>query len=155
VMTNALPTRNKVFISYNHNDAEWLRRLRVHLKPLERDHGLEIWDDTKIKPGLQWTEEIAQALATAKVAVLLISADFLASDFIATDEIPSLLRAAEKEGAVILPVILSPSRFLRHASLNQFQAVNNPSRPLIELTKSEQEAILVKVSESIEDALGI
>jgi tetratricopeptide (TPR) repeat protein len=85
--------------------------------------------------------------------VLLVSADFLASDFIATDELPPLLSAAEKEGAVILPVILSPSRFLKTPSLAQFQTVNNPSRPLIGMTKDEQESVLVNVSEAIEASL--
>lgn len=146
--------RTKVFISYSHQDADWLRRLRVHLKPLEREHRIEIWDDTRIKPGSRWREEIEQALAATKVAVLLVSADFLASDFITGDELPPLLSAAEKEGAIILPVILSPSRFDRTSSLAQFQAVNNPSKPLIGLDRSEQEAILVKVSEAIEASLN-
>lgn len=146
--------RTKVFISYSHQDAEWLKRLRVHLKPLEREHRIEIWDDTRIKPGSRWKEEIEQALATTKVAVLLVSADFLASDFIAADELPPLLSAAEKEGAIVLPVILSPSRFSRTTSLSQFQAVNDPSKPLIGMAKSKQEAILVKVTEDIETALN-
>ncbi|MBA3240619.1 MAG: toll/interleukin-1 receptor domain-containing protein [Acidobacteria bacterium] len=146
--------RSKVFISYSHQDAAWLRRLRVHLRPLEREHRVEIWDDTRIKPGSRWKEEIGQALAATKVAVLLISADFLASDFIARDELPQLLSAAEKDGATILPVILSPSRFEKTPSLSQFQAVNDPSEPLIGLTRVKQEAVLVKVSEIIEASLN-
>jgi hypothetical protein len=146
--------RTKVFISYSHQDGEWLRRLRVHLRPLERCHQIEIWDDTRIKAGSKWKEEIEQALATTKVAVLLVSADFLASDFIALGELPPLLQAVEKEGAIILPVILSPSRFLRIASLSQFQAVNDPAKPLIGMSKSEQESVLVKVTEDIEAALN-
>lgn len=146
--------RTDVFISYSHRDAEWLQRLRVHLKPLEREHRIEIWDDTRIKPGSRWKEEIKQALAATKVAVLLVSADFLASDFITTDELPPLLKAAENEGAIILPVILSPSMFLRIMNLAQFQTANDPSKPLIGMTKSEQEAILVKVTEDIEAALN-
>lgn len=86
------------------------------------------------------------------MAVLLVSADFLASDFIDKDELPPLLSAAKDEGAVILPVILGPSRFLK-TPLAQFQAVNNPSRPLIGMTKDEQEAVLVIVSDAIEDSL--
>lgn len=146
--------RMKVFISYSHKDAKWLERLRVHLRPLEREHRIEIWDDTRIKPGTKWIEEIREALAASKVAVLLVSADFLASDFIATDELPPLLSAAEKEGAVILPLILSPSRFLKNTAIAQFQTVNDPSKPLINMAKGGQEAVLVKVSEAIEAALN-
>jgi hypothetical protein len=146
--------RTKVFISYSHQDDVWLQRLRVHLKPLEREHRIEIWDDTVIKSGSNWKEEIGQALDATRVAVLLVSADFLASEFIASNELPLLLSAAKKEGAIILPVILSPSRFERSPNLAQFQAVNDPSRPLVSLAKGEQEAILVKVSEAIEGSLN-
>jgi hypothetical protein len=150
-----MSNRTKVFISYSHEDEDWLKRLRVHLKPLERerDHDIDIWDDRKIGPGSDWREEIEQAVSHAKVAVLLVSASFLASDFIATDELPSLLDAAEKEGAKILPVIISPSRFLRTTNLSRFQAVNDPRVPLSNLGWGEQEAILEKVTEAIEAAL--
>jgi hypothetical protein len=149
------PKRSSVFISYSHEDVVWLERLRVHLTPLVRENKIEIWDDTKITPGAKWHEEIKKALAHAKVAVLLVSADFLASDFIATDELPPLLLAAEDEGATILPLILSPSGFLTTESLAQFKAINDPERPLIDLSKGEQERILVKLTEAIRGHLGI
>lgn len=145
--------RHKVFISYSHQDAKWLARLRVHLKPLERDHKIDIWDDTRIEIGAQWRDEIREAMRTAKVAVLLISADFLASDFIATDELPPLLSAAEQEGAVIMPLILSPSRFTEDARLSKFQTANDPRKPLSGMDRTARESVLVKLSEAIEDAL--
>ncbi|HBP90604.1 MAG TPA: toll/interleukin-1 receptor domain-containing protein [Nitrospiraceae bacterium] len=145
--------RTKVFISYSHEDIAWLERLRVHLKPLERDYALDIWDDRKIQAGSKWLEEIERAIQAAKVALLIISADFLASDFITNSELPPLLDAAKRNGAVIMPLIVSPSRFRSTTSLFQFQAVNDPSRPLITMTKGEQEEILVKLSEDIETIL--
>ena len=153
-MTGTLIKRTKVFVSYSHQDREWLKRLRVHLRPLERRYGVDVWVDTDIKPGSKWREEIEKGLATAKVAVLLVSADFIASDFVEKNELPPLLRAAEAEGTVILPLILSPSMFSRMDELAQFQAVNDPSMPLVNLTKGEQEAALVRLTEAIENALG-
>lgn len=147
------PARTKVFVSYSHRDADWLKRLRVHLKPLERDFDVDVWDDKKIAPGSKWRAEIARAIEATRVAVLLVSADFLGSDFIASDELPPLLKAAEEEGAVILPVILSPSWFGRTESLSQFQTVNDPASPLIGMTKAEQEMVFVKVCEAVEEAL--
>lgn len=152
---NALNTKRRtIFISYSHKDREWLDRLRVHMKPLERSYDLDIWDDTRIRPGSRWNEEIREALESARIAVLLVSADFLASDFITTNELPPLLGAAKDDGAIILPVIVSPSRFLKIKSLAKFQAVNDPAMPLIEMSRVRQEDIFVKVVDSIEDLLS-
>ena len=141
--------RRKVFVSYSHKNLKWLERVQTHLKDLTRRDLIELWDDTKIQSGSQWREEIRGALESAKVAVLLISADFIASDFIAEDELPPLLAAAEKDGVKILSLILSPSRYEKIESLSKYQSVNPPSKPLIGLPKVEQEAYLVKLSDDV------
>jgi TIR domain-containing protein/pentapeptide repeat protein len=146
-------SRNTVFVSYSHADAGWLQRLRIHLAPLRRDKVLDLWDDTKIIPGQDWRKEIENALARARVAVLLISANFLASDFISSEELPRLLAAAEAGGATILPVIVSASRFADTPALSRFQAVNAPNHPLNGLGKAAQERVLVAVSAAVEQAL--
>jgi hypothetical protein len=139
-----------IFVSYSHIDAEHLARLRVHLKPLERSNVVELWDDTRIKAGERWKETITTALNHAVAAILLISADFLASDFIIENELPPLLRAAEERGTVVLPIILKPSRYLRDHNLNVFQTINDPASPLIALSFAEQEAIWAKLAERVE-----
>lgn len=144
--------RSRVFISYSHEDAEWLERLQKHLAPLERDGAL-VWDDTRLKAGARWREEIRGALAETRVAILLVSADFLASDFIATDELPPLLQAAAEDGATILPVIISPCRFERMESLSRFQSVNDPRKPLVKLRRGNREEVLDAVARAVEDAL--
>lgn len=142
--------RTKVFASYSHQDKAWLERLQIHLRPLARDFKITIWDDTHIHPGDKWRQEIEDALQSTFAAVLMVSADFLASDFVANDELPSLLKAAEEEGVAILPVIVSPCRFAETPSLFQFQAVNDPSEPLVNLTKGEQETVFLRVTQRIE-----
>jgi hypothetical protein len=142
----------RVFISYSHADAEWLERLQKHLRPLERE-GVTVWDDTRLKPGEPWREEIRQVVAKTKVAILLISADFLASDFIVTNELPPLLTAAEEDGATIIPVIVSPCRFGRTPSLSRFQAVNDPEKPLVQMRRAGREKVLDQVACAVEDAL--
>jgi hypothetical protein len=148
------PKRTQVFISYSRNDIEWLNRLRIHLRPLVRESTLEVWDDSKIQPGADWHAEIRSALTRCKVAVLLVSADFVGSDFIANEELPRLLDAADHDGAIIMPVIVSPSSFSRNERLSRFQSANPPSRPLIDMTRGEQEAVFDKVSEQVEIAIG-
>lgn len=142
----------KVFISYSHQDAAWLKRLQIHLTPLKREGVIDSWDDTRIQPGARWRDEISQALAAAKVAVLLVSPEFLASEFIAQNELPPLLAAAQQGGATILPVIVSSCRY-RRSPLGLFQAVNLLDKPLKALSRAKQDEILVKLTEAIEDAL--
>jgi hypothetical protein len=145
--------QNLVFVSYSHADARWLERLRVHLKPLERQGVLSLWDDTRINPGTRWRDEIRNALEHARVAVLLVTADFLASDFIAMNELPPLLKAAENQGTLILPIIIKPCRFEQTEELSHFQAVNSPSKPLIAVRATRREELFVDVSRRIEIAL--
>jgi|GEM_PF-2335444 len=137
--------QRKVFISYSHHDVEWLQRLRIHLVAIENDSIIDLWDDTKIAAGAQWKQEITEAINTASIAILLISADFLASDFIRENELPMLLSAAETGGLTIIPIILSPSVFM-HTQLSMFQAANSPSKPLIGMSLAESEAVLSKVA---------
>jgi hypothetical protein len=131
-----------------------MKRLLVHLKPLEWKGVLELWNDTLIKPGSTWREEIGEAIQSAKVAVLLISADFLASDFIMKNELPPLLAAADKDEAIILPILISPSQFEQVEELYKFQAVNPPSHTLIKMGRVAQEEMFVKVANVIGEALG-
>jgi uracil-DNA glycosylase family 4 len=151
-MTQEQRQPTQVFISYSHRDRAALARLQVHLKPLEREGLVERWDDTRIQPGGLWKDEIQNALASARVAVLLVSADFLASDFIAAEELPPLLEAERARGLVILPVILGPCRYEK-TTLARFQAVNDPARPLYKMRKPEREAVWVKLANDIEEAL--
>lgn len=140
---------NNIFISYSHRDRKWLERLQVHLRPLERIGMIAPWADTSLQAGTQWREEIKNAIASAKAAVLLISADFLSSEFISTDELPPLLIAAESQGTIILSIIIGPCLFQETKSLSRFQSVNPPHRPLSRITKNEQEEIFVKVAKTI------
>ena len=143
--------RDQVFISYSHADKIWLERLNVFLKPLGRDQNIVYWDDTAIKPTDRWCEEIQKGLSRAQIAILLISANFFASDFVHKVELPTLLKAAECRGARILPVIIGASRFDREPSINQFQAVNNSNMPLESLSKHEADGVLQNVANTIED----
>lgn len=147
-MTVGTADQVRVFVSYCHKDYRWLERLQIHLKPLARNQEIDLWDDTRIRPGSKWKEEIRQAVDESEASILIVSADFLASDFIHTNELPPLLKSAEEEGALILPIIASPSLFL-HTDLSQFQAVNQPSRPLISLSEGDQEEIFLRVAEAI------
>lgn len=142
----------KIFVSYSHADYKWLEKVQTHLKvlSLEKD-SIEVWDDTKIKSGEKWEEKIKKALEDANIAILLISTEFLASDFITDNELPPLLKAAEENGTRILPLIVRPCRFIKNKDISQFQAVNDPRKALSKCNESEVDELLVKLTEDVEN----
>lgn len=147
------PTKNtkSIFVSYSHTDSEYLERLKIHLKPFEKKGQIDLWVDTKIKGGEKWKEKINTALDKSVIAILLISADFLASDFIVDNELPPLLKAAEEKGKVILPLIVKPCRFTSDENLSKFQSINDPKHPLSKLTENDKEETYVKVADLIDN----
>jgi hypothetical protein len=142
---------DQVFISYSHRDRTWLESLRTHLRPLVRDGALDPWDDTRIGPGQEWRAEIDQALARARVAVLLVSPDFLASDFIADVELPAILRAAQRGTLKVIWIPIRASSF-SETELGKYQAAWDPAQPLAELKTSARDKALVQIAKSIKDA---
>ncbi len=84
-------TAPTVFISYSHKDEEWKDRLATQLGVLQREGLLDLWDDSRIEAGTDWKPQIDQALYAASVAVLIVSANFLTSQFILDEEVPRLL----------------------------------------------------------------
>jgi len=146
--------RATVFVSYSHKDARWLERLQVHLRPYKRRGDLDLWDDSRIPAGDHWREAIGDAIDRAAAAILLISADFLASDFIASEELPRLLRKAQGQGVRVIPIIVQPCRLTNHPQLVSFQALNAPNRPLSKLSDAEAEEVFVHATEQVEEILG-
>ncbi|MEO8146163.1 MAG: TIR domain-containing protein [Bacteroidia bacterium] len=143
--------RSNVFVSYNHNDKKFLERLQVFIAPLEKQGYINVWDDTKIAVGSLWKKEIEKSLALAKAAVLLISADFMASKFITENELPPLLTKSKKNGVQIIPVIISPCVL---GKLSKYEAVNSPDHTLVEMKKGERERVWIKVVENLTGALN-
>ncbi len=135
-----------VFISYSRKDKHFLERLQVHL----RAQHIDLWDDTRIQVGQQWQKEIEAALKRCKVAIILASADYLASEFIVSNELPAILTRAESEHTLIIPVIASPCGFTRDPILKHFQVIHDPSNTLAEMTEVEQERVFDKVFQAIE-----
>ncbi len=96
----------KVFISYSHQDEPYRKDLEKHLAVLRRNAYIDTWTDRKIIPGEEWNKSISQELLSAKIILLLISADFLASDFCYDVEMKTAVQRHNDKEAIVIPIIL-------------------------------------------------
>jgi hypothetical protein len=144
-----LPERDQVFISYSHDDHRWLKELQKHLWPYITNSKIDVWDDTKIDAGAVWRDRIKQALDSARVAVLLVTPDFLASKFITQEELPPLLEAAESKGVTILWVPVRSSSF-EQTPIEAYQAVHPPESPLASMTPAARDKAFVEICKRIQ-----
>jgi len=136
---NQAPNQNKVvFVSYSHRDKDRLKRLQQALKPIVRKENFELWDDTKISAGDKWREQIQAAIQRAHVAVLLVSIDFLASDFINENELPPLLDKAQKKDLRIVWIPIGDCMY-EETEIADYQSAWSPEKPLSSLNESEQD----------------
>src|SRR5688572_6254 len=95
----------KVFISYAHEDEAHKDKLLTHLASLRRQGVIATWHDRDIRAGREWSAEIRAQLDTADVVLLLVSADFLASDFCHEIELARALERHEAGEAHVIPII--------------------------------------------------
>jgi hypothetical protein len=142
-----------IFISYSHKDKTWKDRLITHLEVLLKPERITIWEDRRIGAGEDWYEEIEKAMAAARVAVLLVSANFLTSKFILTKEVPQLLQRREEEGLRIFPVIVSPSAWKRVKWLSRMQARPKDGKSLSAGTKHQRDERLAAIATEIADMI--
>jgi pSer/pThr/pTyr-binding forkhead associated (FHA) protein len=144
----SVAARNEVFISYSHRDAAWLERLRVHLEPLVNRDRLQVWDDGSIEPGDRWLDELRDAVGRARVAILLVSPDYLASRFIAREELTPILRAAESDGLRVFWIPVRAS-IVDKTELASLQAAQPPEKPLAGLRGAAVDRALASIARSI------
>ena len=98
----------EVFVSYAHEDREFLASLEPHLALLQRAGRVSLWHDGQILPGSEWRREIDQRLESAGLFLLLVSADFLASDYCWGVEMKRALQRHAEGSAIVIPVVVRP-----------------------------------------------
>ena len=130
-----MPKPNGIFISYSHRDKDWLERINTALKPLVFNDIIVAWDDQSIAAGSNWLDEINRAIVSARIAVLLVSQNFLASSFIHRKELPDMLkRRDEGMGFFWVPIEKTLYKF---TPLKDIQSAWDPERPLAALDGAE------------------
>lgn len=145
--------RNQVFVSYSKKDQKWLDDFKKQIAPLVRNRTLELWDETRITPGQNWREQIEAALSRARVAVLLVTPDFLASDFIDKHVLPPLRDAAKREGLTILWILVRPCSYEKTA-LASYQPAHDIARPLNDLAGADRDRAWVKICQEVDAAFA-
>jgi len=99
----------EVFCCYAREDYRLLLKLRTHLAFLEQEGSFHIWHDMDISPGIEWQEEINKYINTAHIILLLISPDFIASEYCYNKEVKQAMERHESGEARIIPILLRPS----------------------------------------------
>lgn len=130
----------KLFISYAREDRAWVDKLEKHLTALIRRRKISSWTDSDLRPGDSWDESILQELGQADIVLLLISADFLASNYIYEKEVPKAMERFASDRIKVIPVILSPSDW-SNEPYAQFNALPDNAKPIVQW-ENEDEALL-------------
>lgn len=97
-----------IFYSYSHQDEKFRDELEKHLSILRKEKIIDEWHDRKISPGSNWEDDINSNLAKADIILLLISSNFLASDYCYDVETVTALEMHKNEDAVVIPIIIQP-----------------------------------------------
>lgn len=130
--------RREIFICYARSNEEWKNEVKKHLKPYENYSNITVWSDDKIKAGQDWDQEIKDALNRTKFAILLITPEFLASNYIYDQELPEIMRASQEDGLEIIWIPVSPSAVL-NTPIGQLQAAFDPGRTLREMIDEDKQ----------------
>ncbi len=142
-------TQPLVFISYSHKDEKWRERLHLFLKPAEQSGSISVWDDRRIHLGDEWNTAIDEAIAQASVAVLLISPEYLASEWVSMKEIPDLLKRQQQGSLRIIPILLKPCNWNEADWLSTIQIFPSDGKPIAGRSKNTQDKLFKDVADYI------
>jgi len=119
----------EIFYSYAHKDERLRKKLEVHLSLLKQEGLITGWYDREIRAGAEWSSEIEAHLNSAHIILLLVSPDFMASDYCYSIEMKRALERHQAKEARIIPIILRPTDWER-APFSKLQVLPADRRPV-------------------------
>src|SRR5437588_8814842 len=140
----------EVFFSYAHADEEWRDKLEKHLGGLKRQRRILTWHDRKILTGAEWAPEIAAHLNSADIILLLISSDFISSEYCWSVELKQAIKRHEAGNACVIPIIVRPVNW-KKTPFARLQALPKDGKPVS--TWSDIDEALLNVAEGIQNAV--
>ncbi len=141
------PQGISLFFSYAHEDEALRDELAKHLSILRRQGIISTWSDRDITAGSEWANEIDHNLNQADIILLLISADFMASDYCYDIEMSRAMERHEQREAVVIPVILRKTRW-QNAPFSKLHALPKNGKPVTSWT--DQDEALLNIAEGIQ-----
>lgn len=120
----------EVFFSYSHKDEIFRDQLEDHLSMLKRQGLIKPWHDRKITPGDEWQGEIDANLASADLILLLITSNFLASDYCYDIEMKQAMKRHQSGEAQIIPIILTPVEGWQYSPFSKLQVLPKDGKPV-------------------------
>ncbi len=124
-----MPTPLEVLCCYAREDQAMLEQLKKHLAPLQRQGQITIWSDTNIEAGAEWDRELHRHLERADIILLMISSDFMSSDYCYSTEMGRAIQRHNQGSAHVIPVLLR-STFWQNAPFAKLQMVPTNAEPV-------------------------
>lgn len=138
-----------VFISYSHRDEKLRETLGLHLASLQRQGVIKSWHDRKISAGTEWRQAIDENLNSAEIILLLISENFIASDYCYDLEMERAIARHDAGEARVIPIILKPVDW-SGAPFGKLQALPKNAKPVT--TWSNRGEAFLNIAEGIRQA---
>src|SRR5579884_3629532 len=142
----------EIFICYAREDEALRQGLEKHLRALRRQGVIDLWHDRNISAGTEWEREIDRHLNTAQVILLLISPDFMNSDYCYGKEMKRAMERHERGEARVIPVILRPV-YWQKAPFGKLQALPTDEIPVTSSWWNSQDEAFFDVAEGIRTAI--
>ena len=136
-----------VFVSYSHKDEEWKDRLLPYLQILEQVENVEPWDDRKIGVGENWFRRLYDILEKTKIAICLVSENFLASRFCQEEEVPFLLQERQKGGLEIFPILIRHCPWKLYPWLSKLQMLPRDGKSLVDDFEGREHLVFTELTE--------
>ncbi len=142
----------KLFFSYSHKDETLRDELADHLATLKREGVISSWHDRKILPGQEWDYQINDNLNTADIILLLVSSNFLASDYCWDVEVKKAIERHNAGEACVIPVILRPVDW-KGAPFAKLQALPKNAEPVVSRNWHTTDEAFMDVAKGIRAAV--
>jgi len=142
----------KIFCCYAREDEALLNKLKTHLRTLQRQGVIDVWHDRDISAGTEWEREISEHLNSAQIILLLVSPDFLNSDYCYGIEMKHALERHERGEALVIPIILRPVLW-ENAPFSKLQALPRGAKHVVTGSLYTIDHAFVDVVEGIRQAI--